>query len=179
MANHTRLLLRQAYNDVRSSLLAEYAVSKPAASHLRLGCVPRPFVGTSSLRSSTSTVRTSSTSARLSSRLLPGSSSLFAACTCRTSATYLLKTAGRGFHSTPRRRDILFVSVPAFKAFLLSATRLTLVILPFWWRYVHSLNNTSCSDVVCPDGSCSSGSRRLGGCYGSSLCVRSTLSAAL
>jgi hypothetical protein len=40
----------------------------------------------------------------------------------------------RLFHSSSPRRDILFVSVPAFKAFLLSATRLTLVVLPFWWR---------------------------------------------
>lgn len=44
----------------------------------------------------------------------------------------------RSFHKTPPRRDILFVSVPAFKAFLLSVTRVTLVVLPFWWRSVHS-----------------------------------------
>lgn len=40
----------------------------------------------------------------------------------------------RTFHSTSPRRDILFVTVPAFKAFLLSITRVTLVVLPFWWR---------------------------------------------
>lgn len=42
----------------------------------------------------------------------------------------------RAFHTSPPRRDILFVSVPAFKAFLLSITRVTLVVLPFWWRRV-------------------------------------------
>ena len=40
----------------------------------------------------------------------------------------------RAFHTSPPRKDILFVSVPAFKAFLLSITRVTLVVLPFWWR---------------------------------------------
>lgn len=41
----------------------------------------------------------------------------------------------RSFHSSTPRRDILFVTVPAFKAFLLSITRVTLVVLPFWWRW--------------------------------------------
>ena len=40
----------------------------------------------------------------------------------------------RSFRTSPPRRDILFVTVPAFKSFLLSVTRITLVVLPFWWR---------------------------------------------
>ena len=39
------------------------------------------------------------------------------------------------FHSTPRRRDVLFVSVPAFKSLLLTLTRVTLVTLPFIYRW--------------------------------------------
>jgi len=41
----------------------------------------------------------------------------------------------RSFRSTARRRDVFFVSVPAFKAALLAITRITLVTLPFWWRW--------------------------------------------
>lgn len=39
------------------------------------------------------------------------------------------------FHSTPSRRDILFVSAPLFKQSLLYLVRLTLLAIPFLWRY--------------------------------------------
>lgn len=39
------------------------------------------------------------------------------------------------FHTTPRRPDVFFVAFPALKAHLLSATRISLVLLPFMYRY--------------------------------------------
>lgn len=61
----------------------------------------------------------------------------------------------RTFRTSAPRRDILFVSVPAFKAFLLSATRVTLVVLPFWWRYVkHAPSIASKGASLCSGLSC-------------------------
>lgn len=41
----------------------------------------------------------------------------------------------RAFHASPRRNDILFLSMPALKSTLLSITRFSLLTLPFVWRY--------------------------------------------
>ncbi|GAA96093.1 uncharacterized protein L969DRAFT_94323 [Mixia osmundae IAM 14324] len=45
------------------------------------------------------------------------------------------RPAVRTFHSTPQRKDIFFVSIPAFKSVLLGLTRTALLILPFWYRW--------------------------------------------
>jgi len=44
-------------------------------------------------------------------------------------------TPHRGFHSTPPRRDIFFLSIPAIKTGLLNITRFSLLFLPFVFRY--------------------------------------------
>jgi hypothetical protein len=40
-----------------------------------------------------------------------------------------------GFHTSSSRRDVFFVAFPALKATLLNITRITLVFLPFVYRY--------------------------------------------
>lgn len=39
------------------------------------------------------------------------------------------------FHSSPPRKDVLFVSAPMLKQSLLYVVRITLLIIPFLWRY--------------------------------------------
>ncbi|GAA5929285.1 M48 family metallopeptidase [Sporobolomyces koalae] len=46
-----------------------------------------------------------------------------------------VQTTTRSFHSTRPRRDILFVSAPLFKQSLLYLVRITLLVIPFVWRY--------------------------------------------
>lgn len=41
----------------------------------------------------------------------------------------------RTLHSSPPRRDIFFLSIPAVKTGLLSITRFSLLFLPFVFRY--------------------------------------------
>jgi len=53
---------------------------------------------------------------------------------------FLTNSRSRAFHSSPPRKDlfgfgVFSCSIPVFKSFLLSLTRGTLVILPFWYRW--------------------------------------------
>jgi hypothetical protein len=41
----------------------------------------------------------------------------------------------RSFHATRRRQDVFFVAFPALKSTLLSITRVSLLFLPFVFRY--------------------------------------------
>lgn len=41
----------------------------------------------------------------------------------------------RTFHSTPPRRDVFFFAFPALKGVLLNVTRVSLIALPFVWRW--------------------------------------------
>lgn len=63
--------------------------------------------------------------------LAPRPVPLVAALVRRSSALHLV----RSFHSTSPRRDILFVSAPLFKQTLLYLVRVSLVSIPFLWRY--------------------------------------------
>jgi hypothetical protein len=92
--------------------------------------IPLRFVKPRDAAASRSLVRLHH-SASIASPSRPGTRPL--SCPCRLPIA-TSKWSTRPFHSTLSRRDVLFVTVPAFKALLLSVTRVALVILPFWWR---------------------------------------------
>lgn len=46
-----------------------------------------------------------------------------------------LQLQTRAFHPSPRRQDVFFVAVPAIKSTLLGITRISLLFLPFVFRY--------------------------------------------
>lgn len=46
-----------------------------------------------------------------------------------------LQLQTRSFHPSPRRQDVFFLAVPAIKSTLLNITRISLLFLPFVFRY--------------------------------------------
>lgn len=82
------------------------------------------------------TLHSASTAASTSRKILP-SSLLRSTPMPSTTAVIVLR---RSFRSSPARKDmlgfgILHCSIPALKSQLLSLTRMTLLILPFWYRW--------------------------------------------
>jgi len=55
--------------------------------------------------------------------------------THQTTTTNRSLLGSRSFHSTPRRNDVFFFALPALKGALLNVTRVSLITLPFIWRW--------------------------------------------
>ncbi|SCZ89675.1 BZ3500_MvSof-1268-A1-R1_Chr9g10547 [Microbotryum saponariae] len=117
-------------------------------SHLQAGCPGFPtltaFRFASSLGSSTTQTRTYHPSITIYRRkwtrplplpLLP--SGLAQRIHSARPPVSALRTTQqlRGFHTTRPHRDVLFVSVPAFKSALLTVVRVSLIFLPVAWRW--------------------------------------------
>ncbi|KAL7415427.1 peptidase family M48-domain-containing protein [Mrakia frigida] len=93
----------------------------------------------SSLHRSLSLGRTTTATLRTLSKP-PSRSLLLRASPSRSSSLVLppfriLSLSTRNFHSSPPRRDVFFLTVPALKSGLLTITRVTLLMLPFVWRW--------------------------------------------
>ena len=53
----------------------------------------------------------------------------------QTTTTNHSLLGSRSFHSTSRRNDVFFFALPALKGALLNVTRVSLITLPFIWRW--------------------------------------------